>query len=165
MTGRSRHRIDVAMAPPDTTTSSASPFTAPVTWTLRLAGLSAVINGVGFGAFDVPAIWHRARFGTVWIALGEPTYGHGPFEDHGVSVTVPLLAAFLVACLVLTLGGLLLVIPRSTGVVVTLAGIVACAPFWWGFNLPGGWTMAAATVVLLALAWVMHGHAGRRIRG
>ena len=141
---------------------AAAPYTAPVRWTLRLAGLSALVNGVGFGAFDIPAMWHLAHYGTVWNALGEPTYGHGPFEAHGISVTVPVLAAFFVACLVLAIGGVLLLVPRSRGVVFTLAGIVICAPFWWGFNLPGGWIMAAATLVLLALAWAMQSFARRR---
>ncbi|MBI1351434.1 MAG: hypothetical protein GC156_09975 [Actinomycetales bacterium] len=165
MTGRAFHRVDGAPLPTDAAiATSSSPYAAPIRWILRLAGLTAVINGAGFGAFDIPAMWHLARYGTVWNALGEPTYGHGPFEAHGVSVTVPILAAFFVACVVLTVGGLLLLVPRSTGMVVALVGIAVCAPFWWGFHLPGGWTMAAATVILLSLAWVMHWHAGRRAR-
>jgi hypothetical protein len=129
------------------------PFATPVVWTLRLAGLGALVNGAGFGAFDIPAIWHLARYGTVWHALGNPTYGHGRFEAHGFAVSVPVLIAFLGTCLVLAIGGVLLMIPRSTGVVFTLAGIVMCAPFWWGFNLPYAWLNAATILVLLALAW------------
>lgn len=144
----------------------ASPFTAgarqtaPVEWTLRLAGFSAVVNGVGFGAFAVPGTWHLAREHTVWYAFGLPTYGNGPFEAHGIAVTVPLLVAFFGACLVLAIGGVLLLVPRSTGVVFTLAGIAMCAPFWWGFNLPFAWFSAIQIGVLLVMAWAMQRHAG-----
>lgn len=125
---------------------------ASVAWALRLAGLSAVVNGVGFGAFDVPAIWHLAHDHEIWNAMGNPTYGNGPFEDHGITVTVPVLLAFLGACLVLTVGGALLLVPRANGVVVTVAGIVMCAPFWWGFDLPFAWFNATIVIVLLLLA-------------
>ncbi|MEZ5115751.1 MAG: hypothetical protein R2737_05720 [Candidatus Nanopelagicales bacterium] len=121
-------------------------------WALRLAGLSALVNGVGFAAFDIPAIWHLAREGTVWYAFGQPTYGNGRFEAHGFSVTVPVLLAFLGTCLLLATGGALLLVPRSPGVVFTLAGIVMCAPFWWGFNLPYAWFNAVTILVLLAVA-------------
>ncbi len=143
---------------------SASPaqYSAPVVWMLRLAGLSALVNGVGFGGFDVPAMWHRAHHHTVWYLGGLPTYGNGPFEAHGISVTVPVLLAFFAACLVLAIGGALLLVPRSIGVVFTLAGIVMCAPFWWGFNLPYAWLNAMTIVALLAMAGVMQRYAGPR---
>jgi hypothetical protein len=122
------------------------------TWALRFAGLSALVNGVGFGTFDVPAMWHLAHDHEVWLALGYPTYGDGPFDAHGISASVPLLAAFLGSCVVLAIGGGLLLVPRSIGVVTTLAGIVVCAPFWWGFDLPLAWLNAATVLVLLSLA-------------
>ena len=134
---------------------------ASAAWALRLAGLSALVNGAGFGAFDIPAILHLARDQQVWHAYGKPTYGKGPFEDHGITVTVPVLVAFLGACLVLAIGGLLLLVPRPTGVVVTLAGLVTCAPFWWGFALPFAWLNAATVLALLAMA----GLAGAGTRG
>lgn len=124
------------------------------TWALRLAGLNALVNGIGFGAFDVPAMWHFAHDHRVWYAppSGLPTYGDGPFAAHGIDTSVPLLAAFLGSCVVLAVGGGLLLVPRSIGVVTTLAGIVFCAPFWWGFDLPFAWLNAATVLVLLALA-------------
>jgi len=120
---------------------------------LRLAGLCALVNGVGFGAFDIPAIWHFARDHEVWYSLGNPTYGDGPFEAHGISTTVPLLVAFLGACLVLAAGGALLVAARPVGIVVTLVGLGVCAPFWWGFALPFAWVSAALVLAILAVAW------------
>ncbi len=123
-----------------------------VTRVLRLAGLNALVNGLGFGAFSLPGAWHLAHEHAVWIANGKPTYGYGPFEDHGLSTTVPLLMAFFGSCLVLALGGALLLIPRSNGIVVTLAGLISCAPFWWGFDLPLAWVNAAVITSLLASA-------------
>lgn len=134
------------------TAASADHLATSTTWSLRLAGLNAAINGAGFGAFDVPATWHLAHDHQVWYAGGNPTYGNGPFEAHGISVGVPVLIAFFGACLVLTCGGVLLLVPRTTGVTVTVAGIVMCAPFWWGFDLPFAWFGAAIVLVLLALA-------------
>ena len=140
------------------TGTSRGHLTAPVTGALRLAGLCAVVNGAGFGAFDIPAIWHAARDHEVWYAFGNPTYGNGPFEAHGITVTVPVLLAFLGSCLVLAIGGALLLVPRATGVVVTLAGIVMCAPFWWGFDLPFAWFSATTVLVLLGIAWAAQVH-------
>ena len=126
-------------------------MTAPAAWALRLAGLNALVNAAGFGAFDVLATWHFARDHEVWYALENPTYGYGPFYDHGLDTTVPLLLAFLGACVVLATGGGLLLALRPVGVVTTLAGIVICAPFWWGFDLPFAWINAATLLVLLSL--------------
>lgn len=125
---------------------------APAAWPLRLAGLCALVNGVGFGGFDIPAIWHFQHHHTVWQALDNPTYGHGPFDAHGIPTTTPLLLAFLGACLVLAIGGALLLI-RRTGTLITLTGLVLCMPFWWGFNLPFAWITAILVPVLLAVAW------------
>jgi hypothetical protein len=121
-------------------------------WALRLAGLTGLVNGAGFGGFDLPAIWHLANDHQVWYAAGNPTYGNGPFEEHGITVSVPVLVAFLGACLVLAVGGALLLVPHTTGVVIILAGLVSCAPFWWGFNLPLAWFSAGTIVILLAMA-------------
>jgi hypothetical protein len=122
-------------------------------WVLRFAGFNALVNSVGFGAFDVLGTWHLAHDHVVWHAAGNPTYGYGEFQAHGLPTTVPLLLAFLGSCFVLAVGGGLLLVPRRAGVVTTLAGIVMCAPFWWGFNLPLAWINAATVLVLLLLAW------------
>jgi hypothetical protein len=145
-------------APGATASSAFVDSGGPVRWTLRLAGLSALVNGVGFGAFDIPGMWHLAHEHTVWYAGGNPTYGDGPFEAHGLSVTVPVLMAFFGTCLVLAIGGVLLLRPRPVGVVFTLAGIVMCAPFWWGFDLPLAWVNASHVLLFLAVAWALQRH-------
>ena len=130
-------------------------MTGPTGWCLRLAGLNALVSGLGFGAFDLPAMVHVARGEGVLYTYGNPTYGGGPFADHGIATTLPLLLAFFGACAVLVVGGVLLLLPRSTGIVVTLAGIVMCAPFWWGFDLPFAWVNAVIVLVLLGMAWAV----------
>jgi hypothetical protein len=144
-------------------------LTAVTVWALRLAGLAALVNGAGFGSYDIPATWHLAHDHEVWYPGENPTYGNGPFEAHGISVTVPVLLAFFGACLLLAIGGALLLVPRTTGVIATLAGILACAPFWWGFDLPFAWFSAANVLTLLAMAWgasmlARPGAASRRVR-
>ncbi len=122
-------------------------------WCLRGAGASAVINGLGFGGFTIPAIWSVASGHGVLYAYGNPTYGYGPLHRLGVPTTVPLLAAFLIACTVLAAGGVLLLWPRTSGILVSLIGILMCAPFWWGFDLPLAWPNAALVITLIAIGW------------
>jgi hypothetical protein len=154
------HDANPVAEDPSSGSPSAGAATAPVhrngliVWTLRLVGLHALVNGSGFGALTIPAAWHLAHDRMVWNAFGMPTYGNRRFEDLGINTTVPLLLAFFGACLVLAVGGALLLVPRSIGVVLTLAGMVMCAPFWWGFNLPLAWVNAAVIMVLFALASV-----------
>lgn len=154
--------MTLAAPPTVSTATSLAQLNASAVWALRLAGLAALVNGAGFGAFDIPATWHLTHDHEVWMALGNPTYGHGPFEAHGITVTVPVLLAFFGSCLVQAIGGALLLVPRTTGVVVTLAGILGCAPFWWGFDLPFAWFSAVTILALLAMAWAAWMHPSPR---
>ena len=122
-------------------------------WYLRVAGASAMVNGLGFGGFTIPAIWSVASGHGVLYANDKPTYGYGPLYRLGVPTTVPLLAAFLIACTVLASGGVLLLWPRPSGILVSLIGILMCAPFGWGFDLPLAWPKAAQVVTLIAIGW------------
>ena len=112
-----------------------------------------MINGLGFGGFTIPAIWSVASGQGVLYAYGNPTYGYGPLYRLGVPSTVPLLAAFLIACAVLVAGGVLLLWPRPSGILITLIGILMCAPFWWGFDLALAWPNAALVITLIAIGW------------
>jgi hypothetical protein len=121
-------------------------------WCLRFAGVSGIINGLGFGAFAIPGILSLARGRGVLYTFGNPTYGYGPFERIGIPSTVPLLAAFLAVCVVQVIGGVMLLWPRRSGIVVSIVGLLLCAPFWWGFNLPLAWLNAAVILTSLVLA-------------
>jgi hypothetical protein len=122
-------------------------------WCLRVAGASGIVNGLGFGGFTIPAMVSVGRGRGILYTFGDPTYGDGPFERIGVPTSVPLLAAFLAVCLVQVVGGVLLLWPRRSGIAVSIAGVMLCASFWWGFDLPFAWLNAAVLLTLLVLAW------------
>ena len=122
-------------------------------WCLRIAGASGIVNGLGFGGFAIPAIVSVGQGHGIIYTFGNPTYGNGPFERIGVPTTVPLLAGFLAACIVQVAGGVLLLWPRPSGIVVSVVGMLLSAPFWWGFDLPFAWLNAAVVLTFLALAW------------
>src|SRR5215831_20867053 len=130
-------------------------------WCLRIAGASGIVNGLGFGGFAIPAIVSVGQGHGILYAFGNPTYGNGPFERIGVPTTVPLLLAFLAACLVQLTGGLLLIWLRPSGFAVVLLGMLLSAPFWWGFDLPLAWLNAALVLPVLAAAWAVYRKASR----
>jgi hypothetical protein len=84
-------------------------------WCLRVAGANGIVNGLGFGGFTIPAMVSLGRGRGILYTFGNPTYGNGPFERIGVPTSVALLAAFLAACLLQVVGGVLLLWPRRSG--------------------------------------------------
>jgi hypothetical protein len=125
-------------------------------WYLRFIGANVIVSGLGFGVFTIPAILSVSQGHGILDTFGNPTYGDGPFEQAGIHTTVPLLAAFLAACVVQVIGGVLLLRPRPLGIAVSLAGMLFSAPFWWGFDLPLAWYQASEALTLLLLAWAAH---------
>src|SRR5262249_61842207 len=88
----------------------------------------------------------------------------GPLDRPAVPATVlRLLAAFLAACLVPLVGGILLICLRPSGFVVMPAGMLLSAIFWWGFDLPFAWINAAIVLPLLAAAWLVYRRASRKL--
>jgi len=71
-------------------------------------GLAVGVNALGFGGFTIPAIARVWVGKDVPIVMGFPAYGQGPFEDYGIRSTVPLLASFLVVCIVEGVAGWLM---------------------------------------------------------
>ena len=136
-------------------------MTRPAGWCLRIAGANGIVNGLGFGGFAIPAIVSVGQGHGILNAFGNPTYGNGPFERIGLPTTVPLLAGFLAACVVQVAGGVLLLWPRLSGIVVSVLGILFGAPFWWGFDLPFAWLNAAVVLTFLVLAWTVQKGASR----
>jgi hypothetical protein len=92
-----------------TTQRGRAPVTGPAAWFVRFAGVNSIVCPLGFGGFTIPAIVSVAQGHGILYTFGNPTYGNGPFERIGVPTTVPLLLAFLAACLVQLAGGLLLI--------------------------------------------------------
>ena len=59
------------------------------------------------------------------------------------------------------IGGVLLLWPRPSGIVVSVVGILLGAAFWWGFTLPFAWLNAAVMLTFLVLAWTAQKGASR----
>jgi hypothetical protein len=119
----------------------------------RAASVLWLLNGIGFGVFCIPAIARVAAGKDVPMVMGFPAYGRGPFEDHGVSSTVPLLAGFLVVCLVEAVAGLLLWSGNLSGAILSFAVLPFAAVYWWGFALPFGPLLAVASTILVIADW------------
>ena len=137
-------------------------MTGLAAWCLRVAGATGIVNGLGFGGFTIPAMVSVGQGHGILYTFGNPTYGNGPFERIGVPTSVPLLATFLAACVVQVVGGVLLLWPRRSGIVVSIVGLLLCAPFWWGFDLPFAWLNAAVLLTFLMLAWTVRKHGSNK---
>src|SRR5437667_5465923 len=74
---------------------------------LRAAAVLFFVDGLGFGAFAVPAIIRAIQHRPVPIVFGFPAYGGGPFERVGLKPSVPLLAAFLLVNILEIVAGVL----------------------------------------------------------
>src|SRR5215216_2388012 len=72
-------------------------MTAPAL--LRVAAILHWFVAVGFGVFCFPAIRNLLTGRPIPIVMGFPAYGQGPFERVGIPTTIPLLAAFLLVCI------------------------------------------------------------------
>lgn len=120
---------------------------------IRAAAVLCWVNAIGFGIFTVPAIARVWAGKDIPIVMGFPAYGRGPFEDHGISSTVPLLAGFLAVCLLEGVAGWLLWGGSRNGAILALAILPLGAVYWWGFALPFGPIFAAARTVLIILGW------------
>lgn len=120
---------------------------------LRIASIFLWINGIGFGVFCVPAIRNLLSGRDIPIVMGFPAYGRGPFERIGIPTTVPLLAAFLLVCILQVVAGLLLWGGSKAGAILALAVLPAGAVFWWGFALPFGPVFALISTALLLIGW------------
>ena len=120
---------------------------------LRIAAILHWIVAVGFGMFCFPAIRNLLRGEDIPIVMGFPAYGRGPFERVGIPTTVPLLAAFLLVCILEAVAGFLLWGGHMSGAVLALVLLPAGAVFWWGFALPIPPIFAVIWTILILLGW------------
>jgi hypothetical protein len=95
-------------------------------------------GAVGFGIFTLPAIRNLLTGRGIPIVFGFPAYGGGPFERYGIKTSVPLLAAFLLVCVLGGVAAWLLWGGRKSGAIFALALLPFGAVIWWGFALPFG---------------------------
>ncbi len=116
------------------------------------AAICSIFLGLAFGIPAILGTLHFAQTGEVWMFMGFPSYGGGPFERIGLATTVPLLIGFVCVCLAEVAVGvmLLLGVPRAA----TLSYLLLPFEFayWFGFALPFGPPFGIARTVLLLLA-------------
>jgi hypothetical protein len=74
------------------------------------AAICSILLGLGFGIPAVAGTVHFARTGEVWMLLGFPTYGGGPFERMGLPTSIPLLVGFALVCLAEVAVGMMLLL-------------------------------------------------------
>jgi len=122
-------------------------------WQIRAAAILLWINAFGFGVFCIPAILNLLAGRDIPYIMGFPAYGKGPFERVGIPTTVPLLAAFLLVCILEGVAGWLLWSGYKTGGILAIALLPAGAIFWWGFALPLPPMFAVARTILILLGW------------
>lgn len=120
---------------------------------LRVAAILLWVNGIGFGVFCIPAIRNLLMGRDIPVVMGFPAYGKGPFERVGIPTTVPLLAGFLLVCILEVVAGLLIWGGSKVGAILALVLLPAGALFWWGFALPFGPIFAIISTVLIVLGW------------
>lgn len=121
----------------------------------RSAAASSLVLGLGFGLPCAYGLWYFATRNEVWIFLGFPTYGGGPFDAAGMPTTVPLLTGFLIVGIIEVVAAVLLWRPRRSGYVIGLLLLPFEAVFWIGFALPFGPLLGGLrTALVLAAAWV-----------
>jgi hypothetical protein len=126
-------------------------MTVPVL--VRVAAVLHWFVAFGFGVFCVPAIRNLLSGRDIPIIMGFPAYGRGPFERAGLPTTVPLLAAFLLVCVLEAVAGVLLWGGNRSGGVLALVLLPLGGVFWWGFALPIPPIFAITWTILILVHW------------
>ena len=120
---------------------------------LRVAAILLWISTLGLGVPCLMAIRNLSTGRDIPLVLGFPAYGGGAFERHGLPTTVPLVAGFLLVCLLEGVAGWLLWGGQRPGATLALVLLVPGAIYWWGFDLPYPPIAAVIRTVLILLAW------------
>jgi hypothetical protein len=126
-------------------------MTVPVP--IRIAAILHWIIAVGFGVFCFPAIRNLLTGRDIPIVMGFPAYGRGPFERFGIPTSVPLLAAFLLVCILEAVAGVLLWGGHRSGAILALVLLPVGGVFWWGFALPIPPIFALVWTILIFVNW------------
>lgn len=120
---------------------------------LKGAAILLWIGAFGLGIPCIMAIRNLSEGKAIPYVLGFPAYGGGPFEAVGVRTSIPLLAGFLVVCIVDGVAGWLLWRGQRSGAILALATLLPGAIYWWGFALPIPPIMGLARTLLIVGAW------------
>jgi hypothetical protein len=120
---------------------------------IRVAAILHWIIAVGLGVFCIPAIRNLLIGRDIPMVMGLPAYGRGPFERVGIPTTVPLLAAFLLVCILEAVAGVLLWGGHRSGAVLALVLLPVGGVFWWRFALPIPPIAALVWTILILPNW------------
>jgi len=120
---------------------------------LRLAAFLHWFVAIGFGVFCFPAIRNLMMGRDIPMVMGFPAYGRGPFERVDIPTTIPLLAAFLLVCILEAVAGFLLWNGYVSGAVLALILVPVGGIFWWGFALPIPPICALVWTILILVSW------------
>ena len=120
---------------------------------IRAAAVLCWINAIGLGVFTIPAMARVWAGRDIPMVMGFPAYGRGPFEQHGLKSTVPLLAGFLLVCVLEGVAGWLLWGGHRSGAILAIAVLPLGAVYWWGFALPIPPMFALVRTILIVAGW------------
>jgi hypothetical protein len=120
---------------------------------LRIAAVLQAFIAVAIGMFCFPAIRNLLNGQPIPMVMGFPAYGGGLFERIGIPSSVPLLAAFLLICILELVAAVLLWGGNRSGAILTLVLLPVGGVFWWGFSLPIPPIFAVMWTILLLLGW------------
>lgn len=119
---------------------------------MTLAALCSIVLGIGFGIPALAGTVHFARTGELWMLLGFPAYGGGPFERIGLPTSVPLLIVFALVCLAEVAVGVMLLLDLPHAATFSYLLLPLEFVFWIGFALPFGPPLGIARTVALLIA-------------
>lgn len=120
----------------------------------KLAALSAILSGLGFGLPAAYGTWHYARYGFAWRFMSFPTHETGPFfEQLGIFTSAPLIAGFVLVCAAEVVCGILLWKGRPAGRWLAFGLLPFELAYWAGFVLPFG-PMGGLARTMLVIATI-----------
>lgn len=120
---------------------------------LKIAAFLLWFNALGFGLPCIAAIRNLLSGRDIPYIMGFPAYGRGPFEQRGLYTTVPLVAGFLLVCILEGVAGWLLWSGYRTGAILALVLLIPGAVYWWGFALPVPPILGVVRTILIVLSW------------
>lgn len=124
-----------------------------VPFSLRVAAILSWISAFGLGVPCLMAIRNLSAGRDIPLVFGFPAYGGGGFERHAMPTTIPLLAGFLLVCVLEAVAGWLLWGSHRSGGILAMLLLAPGALYWWGFDLPYPPIAATVRTILIVLGW------------
>jgi hypothetical protein len=117
-----------------------------------VAGVIAILTGLGFGIPGILGARYFAQHNAVWTFMGFPTYGGGPFERFGLQSSVPLLVSFVVVSALEVILGTFMLFGVNGALWSSLALLPIELAYWYGFALPLGFVFGLLRTIAVIIA-------------